>query len=415
MPIHKLTTANISKPGLHSDGGGLYLQVTIGVRGTVRRSWVFRYQRAGRVRDAGLGSQNTFSLAEARQRARSYRQLLADGIDPLEYFAGERARKAAEIVRRMTFDQCAEAYQKQHRAAWSPIHARQWRTTIARYVSPFIGALPVSEVASPHVNRILDAIWAEKPETANRVRARIEAVLDWAVVSGFRAAGDNPARWKGYLSKKFKAPAKLRPVRHQTALPYVGMPAFMADLRARGGAAALALEFTILTGVRSCDVLRARRADIDRAAKLWIIPQFSKTAKEHRVPLSDAAIVCIERAAEIAGRPSEFVFCNELTGKRLSDKVMLDVIDRLGRKADLTPHGCRSTFRSWAAEQTNFPHEVCELALGHTIPAAVVRAYQRGDLLAKRALLMQHWADYLAAPAAAVADDTVVAIRTARQ
>lgn len=251
--------------------------------------------------------------------------------------------------------------------------------------------------------RVLDPIWHQKPETASRVRGRIEAVLGWATARGHRK-GENPARWRGHLKNLLPPPTKVKPVRHQLALTYDQMPIFMRDLRGRTGMSALAFEFCILTCVRASDVRDARIEDMDRGRKVWVIPEFSKTSAEHRVPLSTAAFEVVERARamvrDIGGgvADSPFAFPNDLTGERLSENALLALLKRMGRKGTMTTHGCRATFRTWAQEQTNFPWELCELSLGHKVGTKVERAYARGDGLKKRFAIMQAWANYCAKP-----------------
>jgi integrase len=408
-PIHRLSVAavkNIKQPGLHADGAGLYLQVSIGADGFVRRSWIFRYQRGTRVRDMGLGPTHTHGLAEARELARACRQQLARNVDPIEHRRAERAGTAAKAVAVMTFDQCAEIYAREHRKGWSPVHARQWSSSLAAYASPFIGRLSVADIGIEHVRKVLDPIWTTKPETASRVRGRVESVIAWAIVSGYRTGDNNPARWKNHLDKLLPPTGKVREVVRQPALPHAEMPAFMADLRTRKGMGALLLEFTILTAVRSTDARHARRQDVDRVARLWTIPKFSKTRSEHRVPLSDAALAVLDAAAKIASEVggavarSEFCFPNDVTGAALSENVMLETLRRMGVKGKMTAHGARSALRTWAQEMTNFSWEVAEMALGHKVGSKVERAYLRGSALEKRAALMQSWANYLAKPRA---------------
>jgi integrase len=388
------------------DGGGLYLQVTLGKEKNVRRSWIFRYQRVKDepVRDMGLGSLNDIGLAEAREIARRYRNLVKAGTDPIGERDAEKARKLAASAVVMTFDQAAETFIRQHRSTWkNPIHAAQWPASLKTYASPIVGKMSVADIDTPHVLKVLNPIWPIKPETAKRVRGRIEAILGWATVGGFRK-GDNPARWNDHLKNALPAPSKVRKVKHQAALAYADMPTFMPDLRQRKGIAALALEFAILTAVRTADIRNARRSDIDRAQRQWNILAFSKTGLPHRVPLSDAALAVIEKVEDIVdgiggavGR-SEFLFPNDVTGAALSENAMLAVLDRMGRKGTATVHGFRSTFRTWAQEQTNFPHEVCEMALGHKVGSDVERAYARGDALKKRIGIMQAWANFCAKP-----------------
>jgi integrase len=394
-----------AKPGMHCDGGCLYLQVTEGAERNRRRSWIFRYRLSGRKpRDMGLGSIFDVTLAEARERARQYRNLVKDGIDPIEHRNARVAENLAATARVMTFDAAADAYIRHHRAGWkNTVHAAQWPSTLKAYASPVLGKLSVADIETAHIRKVLDPIWHDKPETASRVRSRIEAVLAWSIVSGYRT-GDNPARWRGHLDKMYPAKSKLRPVRHQKALPYAEMPTFLVELRQRTGMAALALEFAVLTCVRTADVRNASLADMDVQAKIWTIRALSKTGKEHRVPLSDAAVAVFERAHTMAhdirgavGK-SELAFPNDVTGARLSENAMLAVLDRMGRRGQMTTHGCRSTFRTWAQEQTSFTWEVAEMALGHAVGSKVERAYARGDALKKRVAIMQSWANYLARP-----------------
>jgi integrase len=349
----------------------------------------------------GLGSAAVVGLADAREMARRYGLLLLEGKDPIAERDAERAKHLASDAAAVTFDVAAESYIRQHRAGWrNVVHAKQWGSTLKTYASPAIGDLPVADISTAHVMKILNPIWTEKPETAGRVRGRIEAILDWAKASGHRD-GENPARWRGHLDKLLPAKSKVRKVQHQPALSYHEMPGFVQELRGRQGMAALALEFVILTCVRTSDVRHGKWADIDRAARVWTIPQLSKTERVHRVPLSTAALAVLDRAEAMARdiggavSASEFLFCNDVTGEPLSENAMLAVLRRMGKKGAMTTHGCRSTFRTWAQESTNFPSEVAEMALGHTVGSKVERAYARGDALNKRVAIMQAWADYL--------------------
>jgi integrase len=349
----------------------------------------------------GLGSAAVVGLADAREMARRYGLLLLEGKDPIAERDAEGAKNLASDAAAVTFDVAAESYIRQHRAGWrNVVHAKQWGSTLKTYASPAIGDLPVADISTAHVMKILNPIWTEKPETAGRVRGRIEAILDWAKASGHRD-GENPARWRGHLDKLLPAKSKVRKVQHQPALSYHQMPGFVQELRGRQGMAALALEFVILTCVRTSDVRHGKWADIDRAARVWTIPQLSKTERVHRVPLSTAALAVLDRAEAMARdiggavSASEFLFCNDVTGEPLSENAMLAVLRRMGKKGAMTTHGCRSTFRTWAQESTNFPSEVAEMALGHTVGSKVERAYARGDALNKRVAIMQAWADYL--------------------
>lgn len=399
------TYKTMKMPGLHGDGGCLYLQVSIGKRGNRRRSWIFRYALPGRkTRDMGLGSLNDVTLKEAREIAREYRNLVKDGIDPINHRNARIAKNLAASAAVITFDQAAEKYLRQHAARWkNTAYATQIPNSLKTYVSPVIGRLSVADITTAHVMKVLEPIWHEKPETANRVRGRIEAILGWATVSGYRT-GENCARWRGHLDNLLTARHKVRAVKHQPALPYAKMPAFMAELRARNGMAALALEFAILSGVRTADVRNAKHADVDRSTQTWVIPEFSKTAREHRVPLSTAALAVFDKARDIAkgigGKvgASGLAFPNDVSGDRLSENALLAVLRRMGRKGAMTTHGCRASFRTWAQEQTNFPWEVAEMALGHKVGTKVERAYARGDALKKRYAIMQQWANFLAGP-----------------
>lgn len=369
-------------PGMHADGGGLYLQVQ-----GAGRSWVFRYSRNGKQRYMGLGSTSAITLAEAREAARDARRLLAQGTDPLD--ARNSQREAAEIevkkTKAITFDQAAEQYITTHEASWrNPKHRQQWTNTLATYASPIIGKLPVAAIDRELVLRVIEPLWSTKTETANRVRGRIEAVLDWAKVRGYRD-GDNPAQWRGNLAHALPAKSKVRRVQHHPALPYSDLPKFMRALRVREGIAARALEFTILTSARTEEVLRTRWDELDEA--VWTIPASRmKASKPHRVPLSGAALAVLQSLPRL----NEWVF----PGARgpLSNMAMLNVLRRMG--AGVTAHGFRSTFRDWAAECTAFPNHVVEQALAHSIGSAVEAAYRRGDLFDKRRELMTAWAAY---------------------
>jgi integrase len=381
-----------AKPGMHADGGNLYLQVAASKDGKrFNRSWIFRYRVNGRLRDMGLGSVDTLSLSEARERAREQRQKRLDGIDPIE----QRRALAAPAVDLVAFDQAAAEVIKAKEDTWtSAIHARQWRETL-RTCSPFIGTKPVRDINTADVTKILDAIWKDKPETANRLRGRIEAVLNWAKTRGLRE-GENPARWRGHLDHIYPAVAASKAAKrgrtgeaeHFAALPYEKLGAFMAALRATKGADARALEFAILTAARTAEVLGARWSEIDQTAKVWVVPaNRMKGGKLHRVPLSDRAMALIKAA----NRGGEYVFGD---GERqLSPLTFARVLRKTGH-GDVTPHGFRSSFRDWAAEQTNFPREIAEKALAHALKDKTEEAYQRGDLLEKRRKLMDAWAQY---------------------
>ena len=380
-----LAVSRKTKPGLYRDGGNLYLHITkAGVK-----SWVFRFMLRGTAREMGLGPLHTVTLADARAKAAEARKLLLEGVDPID--ARNATRIAANVVaaKSFTFDHCAEAYIASHRAGWrNAKHADQWQNTLKCYASPTFGALPVQAVDTALVMKALESIWTKKPETATRVRGRIEAILDWATVRGFRA-GENPARWKGHLDKLLPKRSKVATVEHHPALPYDQMGAFMADLRNEQGVGARALEFTILTAARTGEVIGAQWGEIDLEAAVWTVPpNRMKASKEHRVPLSPRAMELVNELRKTW--QSEYVFPGGRRGKPLSNMALLATLKRMAR-SDLTAHGFRSTFRDWAAEQTNYPREVAEMALAHTVGDKVEAAYRRGDLFEKRRRLMDEW------------------------
>jgi integrase len=402
--LHRLTVKEVQAlgPGWHCDGGGLYAFVAAPGQG----SWVYRYSG----KNMGLGSISVVSLAEARDRAHACRQLRAAGVDPRAKREAERAAAKVAAAKAVTFDQCAASYIKAHGPGWrNPKHRQQWSNTLATYCSPVIGHLPVGAVDVGLVLQILEPIWTEKPETAGRVRGRIEIVLDWARARGHRT-GENPARWKGTLDMLLPRRSKVRQVRHHPALAYAELPAFMAELRERPGVAVRALEFTILTAARSGETRGATFAEIDLAAKLWtVLGKRMKGGRDHRVPLCARALQIVgEMAAEARKRASDIdalpIFHGARRSRPLSDMSITAVLRRMN--LDVVPHGFRSTFKTWAAERTNFPREVAEAALAHAIGDKVEAAYQRGDLFDKRRRLMIAWEGFAtavpSAPAAVV-------------
>ena len=392
--IHKLTGADLKRrqAGLIGDGNGLWLQITVG-RNKPTRSWLQRYTFNGRRREMGLGSVAIVSLTEARAASLQCRKLLHDGIDPIEHRKAERAARAAAAAKMMSFDECAAAYIGAHRHAWrSERHAQQWPTTLAKYVSPVFGRLPISQIDTAFVVKALRPVWERMPKTASRLRGRIEAILDWATVSGFRQ-GENPARWDGHLEHVLASPRKLQPIEHHAALPYRDVPAFMANLRKLKGTTARAVEFTILCAARRGEALGARWEEIDFDDKVWTIPPSRmKSGKAHRVPLSPHAIAIIE--GEHAIRCSALVFPGN---RSLWGGTVANLIKSIA--TDATLHGFRSSFRDWCGEQTNFPREVAEAALAHRVGDAVEQAYRRGDALEKRRKLMTAWSDFCGRPA----------------
>ena len=396
--INRLTALQVqklSKPGYHADGAGLHLCV----KATGGKSWIFRYRYGGKEREMGLGPLHTVSLAEAREKALAQRKMLLDGVDPLAAkHASEVQRKLAEASV-ITFDTAATSYIASHRAGWkNEKHAEQWTNTLTTYASPVFGSLPVADITTPLVLRVLEPIWTTKTETASRVRGRVEKILDWCKTQGYRT-GDNPAAWRGHLENLLSAPQKTKKVEHHPALPWREIGAFMQALRTMPGAAALATEFIILTNCRTSEAIEARWSEIDTVEKRWTIPAARmKAAKEHTIPLSDAALAVLQRL-KAETKEGEFVFPGGKKNTPLSNMACLALLKRMGR-SDLTVHGFRSSFRDWAGEATAHPREVIEHAMSHQLKDKAEAAYQRGSLLERRRVLMADWANYCAQPAA---------------
>lgn len=414
--VNRLTTLKVAhairKPGMYADGGGLYLQV-----GEGSASWIYRYMLKGVAREMGLGPLMLFGLKEARLKALDARRLRYEGVDPIEARRAARTKVKLDAAKALTFKQCAEAYIKAHRAGWrNAKHAGQWEATLATYVEPVIGSLPVQSVDTALVMKVLEqdvpggrgkpatSLWTTRPETASRLRGRIESILDWARVRGYRD-GDNPARWRGHLDKLLPARAKVRRVTHHPALPYAELPTFMTKLRELTGVSARALEFAILTAARTGEVIGAGWNEIDLSAKLWTVPASRmKAGRDHRVPLSERAVAILEEmkplsdagvGGERPGSAGAYLFPGGKHGQPLSNMAFLMLLRRMKRD-DLTAHGFRSTFRDWAAERTNFPSEVAEMALAHAVSSKVEQAYRRGDLFERRQRLMAAWATFAA-------------------
>ena len=393
MVNDKLVPITLSKlkDGWHSDGKNLYLFV----RGD-SRSWVFRYVGLdGKRKNMGLGALPSVSLAVARKEAAKLREQLKHPLEPIDPLAARKEQQANNKLtarKHMTFKDCALAYIEAHRAEWrSPKHVQQWENTLSGYAYPIFGDFPVSMVDDGLVLKVLIPIWNEKTETAKRLRGRIECVLDWATFSKFRS-GENPARWKGHLENSLAKPNKIAKVKHHAALPYVELGGFMAELRKCAGMGARALEFAILTAARSGEVRGATWDEVDLTGRTWIIPaERMKAEKEHRVPLSDAAIALLTALPRTDD--STLVFPSSKAGVALSDMTLTAVLRRMER-GDLTAHGFRSTFRDWTAETTAYPHEMAEMALAHSVGNKVEAAYRRGDMLEKRLRMMQEWANY---------------------
>jgi integrase len=358
-PLTSLAIGKLRKPGRYAVGNGVYLQIT----GDNGRSWVFRFERdyggKRRGRHIGLGPCALVSLAEAREKGSEYRKLLLKGIDPLDHRNALRQQALAAATKGVTFQECADRYLAAQEAGWSnAVHSKQWRATLAAYVHPVIGPLPVASIDTGLVVTALEAIWTSKPETASRVRGRIESILDWAKARGYRA-GENPARWRGHLDHLLPHHRKIARVKHHAAMPYALLPEFMHDLRGREGIAARALEFTILTAARLGETLGARWDEI--AGNLWTVPaERMKSRREHRVPLSKCAVDLIQGVP----RTGPYVFPGKRSGGRIPNNIPGKLLRRMGRV--VTVHGFRSSFRDWAAEITAYPNHVVEMALTHT-------------------------------------------------
>ncbi len=401
-----LAVSRLTAPGFHAVGGvsGLYLQVLPSrpdphdpmktIPGG--RSWVLRATVAGKRRDMGLGGFPTVTLAGARERAREARDKIDRGLDPIEVRRAAKAALRADDAKVVTFEDAAKAYMAAHESSWrNAKHREQWRNTLKGLAYPHVGRLAVRDIEVAHVLAVLEPIWRERTETANRLRGRMELVLDWATARGYRE-GLNPARWKGHLDKMLPNPTKLKPKGHMAAMAVGDVTAFMAQLRTAGGLGARALEFVILTAARSGEARGATWSEIDLANKVWTIPAARmKMGKGHRVPLPADAMILLESLPRFAG--TDLVFSSP-TGTALSDRTLLAVLRGMG--LDVTAHGFRSTFRDWCGEYTNFPREIAEAALAHTTGSSVELAYRRGDALEKRRKLMEAWAGFLARPAA---------------
>jgi integrase len=397
------------EPWRHADGAGLYLVVT----GKGTGWWMFRYSAGGKQREMGLGpadpeGREGHTLADARRRADAVRGDVLEKRDPLAERAADAAKAAAQEAARRTFREVAEAFIDGKAAEWSNAkHRAQWTSSLATYAYPVLGAMPVVAIGLDDVRRALIPIWTSKAETAVRVRGRIEAVLDFATVHGWRT-GPNPARWQGNLKLAgLPSRAKVAPVQHHPALPWQELPAFMVQLRAAPATSARALEFLILTATRTGEVLGAKWSEIDTDAAMWTVPrERMKAGKEHRVPLSDAALAVLQEMA-VARDPDDiagdgYLFPGQVRGAALSNMAMLALLKRM-KRGDITPHGFRSSFRDWAGETTGHPGDVVEMALAHVVANKVEAAHRRGDMFAKRRTLMQDWAEYCGkAPAVVV-------------
>ncbi len=405
-----LEVSRIKAPGYYPVGTvpGLALQVL----DTGARTWVLRVMIGGKRREMGLGGYPAVTLAGAWEAARIARNKIKDGIDPIEEGRAARSALAAARAAALTFEQACAKFIEAKEHEWKNVkHGQQWRNTLETYAYPFIGRLHVADVAQPHIMNILEPIWTVKPETASRLRGRVENVLDWARVRGYRK-GENPARWKGHLDKLLSSPKKTKKAQHHAALPYQQIGTFMATLRQQAGMACKAIEFAILTACRSGEVRGATWTEIDLDAALWVIPaERMKAEREHYIPLSAPAVALLKALKAESSNPLAFPGIREGQLSDMSLTAAVKRMDTTSREAGgtgwtdkggsrITVHGFRSTFRDWAGETTAYPREVIEHALAHQLKDKAEAAYARGSLLEKRAKLMQSWADFCAMPPA---------------
>jgi len=386
-----LEVGRINTNGLHAVGGipGLYLQVK-----APARTWILRATIGARRRDMGLGAYPEVGLAQARDKAREARQLIDKGADPIETRREARSALKAAVAASKTFNECVTGFLDAKSDEWrNPKHRQQWGNTLDQYASPVMGAMIVRDIDLPHVLRVLEPIWKTKTETASRIRGRIEAVLAWATVRGYRS-GENPARWRGHLDTILARPTRVTKVKHHDAMPRATLPVFMAALRQKGGVGARALEFLILTAARSGEVRGVTWSEIDLKAAVWTVPgDRMKAGKEHRVPLSAPSLALLKALPRIDG--TDLVFPST-KNTPLSDMTLTKAMRDMDAAG--VPHGFRSTFKTWASEETAYQNEVSEMALAHTIGDKVEAAYRRGELFDKRRSLMADWARFCGRP-----------------
>jgi len=406
--ILSATSLNSRGAGLHHDGRGLYLQVKNG-----GRSWVFRYMHGGKARYMGLGSFPDVSLAKARRKADDCRSLLHDKIDPLEARKAQAQAVRLSAAKAVTFKQSAERYIEAHKAGWrNSKHAEQWWSTLETYAFPILGMLPVQAIDTGLVMKVLQPIWAEKTETATRLRQRIEAILDWATAHHFRT-GDNPARWRGHLAKLLPNASKVHKVAHFEAMPYEDMPDFFGELSKRETISAKALAFTILTAARSGETRNATLGEIDFKKAVWTVPgERTKSGREHRVPLTKEGLALLRGLQHLQDDPAALLFPN-MHDRPLSDTAMRKYLQEDMGKPGVTVHGFRSTFRDWAAERTNVPGEIAEAALGHVNGDKTEAAYLHSDFFDRRRKLMEMWARFCISGKASSSSKKVVPFRSA--
>jgi integrase len=385
-----LAVSKIRRVGWNAVGGVTGLGLKVMPRGS--RAWVLRIMVGGKRREYGLGGFPTITLSSARDRARTMLDQLFAGIDPSVTKKQAKSQLAAQKAKAVTFKAVAEQYIARHEAGWKNAkHAAQWTSTLSTYAYPVCGHMVAADINAATVLRVLEPIWVEKSETASRLRGRIESILDYATARGLRE-GPNPARWKGHLALTLPSKRKVSPVKHHPAVPVSDMPAFFKELQTREGTAARALEFLTLTAARSGEVRGAQWSEIDIAKKVWTVPaERMKAKREHRVPLSTQATVLLKALPSF--KAGGLLFPGSKRANVLSDMSLAAVLRRM--QVEAVPHGMRSSFRNWTAEETAYPNEVAEMALAHAVGNAVEAAYRRGDLFEKRRSMMEDWAAFL--------------------
>ncbi len=394
MSNNKLTAIkvkNTNKPGRYPDGGGLFLQV----RSAKSKSWVFRFKINGKAKEMGLGTITVVPLNLARKKVIENKQMILEGKNPIVERKAQKLRNLSADV--PTFSECAKEFIHCRQEGWkNEKHKEQWKRTLEVYTFPIFGRHPVDQVSTELVLKAIRPIWYEKTETADRVRSRVENILDWAKIKGYRNE-ENPARWRGHLSFLLPSASKTKKVNHHKALSHHEIGNFLCELRKSDGVSARALEFCILTATRTGEVLHAKWSEISFENETWTIPASRmKSEKEHRVPLSTEAISILAGVARHS--TGEYIFTSLGRDRPMSTNSMLMTLRNI--ENEVTVHGFRSTFRDWTAEKTAFAREVCEAALAHVVLNKTEAAYRRGDLFLKRKKLMNEWASYCNHPKA---------------
>jgi integrase len=413
-------TLKTLQPGRHCDGDGLYLQVSVARDGSLNRSWIFKYPVGNRMREMGLGSLHRVGLAQARKTVAKLHDAVSDGVDPIEARRERKTAAAIKAAKTVSFWEAAESYLRSDKSeAWAnPQHAAEWRRSLEVYAKPLIGSLPIGSVDTDLILKVLEqpiedddgrvrTLWTLRRQTADRLRGRLEKILDAAKLRGLRS-GENPARWRGHLDAWL---TKVTATTNHRALAFAELPAFMATLRSHANVEARALEFLILTAARTGEVLLARWEEVDRSKRLWTVPaKRMKAKKEHQVPLCDRVLEILDEMEAVS--EGAYVFPGKTRSHLRPTALYAFVLNTLKRSDDLTVHGFRSTFRTWAGECTSFDRETIEQSLAHAIGNAVERAYARGNLIEKRRRLMAAWADHCDGKGATEIDNNVVAFRS---